>query len=129
MNATGLRDNPGSVATPIGVMLPVLMLAVFTACSLVVIVAQAAVFSLVRPEFTRWLVAPALGVLAMGLFAVPLAGSFALMLVVTGGVALLAVWPSLRLPGWLRRADDKSAALVSLPHGITEPFKPFGGTR
>ena len=173
---------------------PVQIAAMFTTCSLVMIAAQAAVFALFRPESTRWLVAPAFGVLAIGLFAVPLAGSFALMLLVTGGVAasagilspiltywiaagaghksgaglgrqssatslgaavgsaaggllydvtwlpnaafvlmaavaLLAVWPSLRLPGRLRPAGDKSAARASLPPGIAEPFAPPGKKR
>ena len=80
---------------------PVQIAAMFTTCSLVMIVAQAAVFSLVRPEFTRWLVAPAFGVLAVGLFAVPLAGSFALMLLVTGGVAASAGMLSPILTYWI----------------------------
>lgn len=80
---------------------PVQIAAMFTTCSLVMIVAQAAVFSLVRPEFTRWLVAPAFGVLAVGLFAVPLAGSFALMLLVTGGVAASAGILSPILTYWI----------------------------
>ena len=80
---------------------PVQIAAMFTTCSLVMIVAQAAVFSLVRPAFTRWLVAPALGVLAVGLFAVPLAGSFALMLLVTGGVAASAGILSPILTYWI----------------------------
>ena len=91
---------------------PVQIAAMFTTCSLVMIVAQAAVFSpLVRPEFTRWLVAPAFGVLAMGLFAVPLAGSFALMLVVTGGVAASAGILSPILTYWIAAgAGHKSGA-------------------
>ncbi len=63
----------------------------FTLCSGVMIVVQAAVFSpQVRPEFTRWLVAPAFTALAAGLFAVPLAESFASMIMVTGAVAASA---------------------------------------
>ena len=91
---------------------PVQIAAMFTTCSLVMIVAQATVFSpLVRPEFTRWLVAPAFGVLAAGLFAVPLAGNFALMLVVTGGVAASAGILSPILTYWIAaEAGHKSGA-------------------
>lgn len=91
---------------------PVQIAAMFTTCSLVMIVAQAAVFSpLVRPEFTRWLVAPAFAVLAAGLFAVPLAGNFALMLVVTGGVAASAGILSPILTYWIAaEAGHKSGA-------------------
>ena len=65
--------------------------AMFTLCSLVMIVVQAVVFSpWVKPEFTRWLIAPAFGVMAAGLFAVPMAGDFAAMLGVTGAVAASA---------------------------------------
>lgn len=90
---------------------PVQIAAMFTTCSLVMIVAQAAVFSLVRPELTRWLLAPAFGVLAVGLFAVPLAGNFALMLVVTGGVAASAGILSPILTYWIAaEAGHKSGA-------------------
>ena len=91
---------------------PVQIAAMFTTCSLVMIAAQAAVFSpLVRPEFTRWLVAPAFGVLAAGLFAVPLAGNFTLMLVVTGSVAASAGLLSPILTYWIAaRAGHKSGA-------------------
>ena len=63
----------------------------FTECSLVMLVVQAIVFSpWVKPEWTRWLIAPTLGVLAGGLFLVPLASSLAMMLVVIGAVAASA---------------------------------------
>ncbi|OJX79778.1 MAG: MFS transporter, partial [Mesorhizobium sp. 65-26] len=53
----------------------------FTECSLVMFVAQAIVFSpWIKPETTRWFVAPALSILAAGLFLVPRASNFALML-------------------------------------------------
>jgi predicted MFS family arabinose efflux permease len=49
---------------------------------------QAIVFSpWIRPETTRWFIAPALGMLAVGLLLVPLASNFTLMLVVIGAVA------------------------------------------
>ena len=63
----------------------------FTECSLVMFVVQAIVFSTwVKPEATRWLIAPALAVLATGLFLVPHASNFTLMLVVIGAVAASA---------------------------------------
>ncbi|WP_168879370.1 MFS transporter [Rhizobium sp. P28RR-XV] len=48
----------------------------FTECALVMLIAQSIVFSpLVRPESTRWLVAPSLAILAVGVAAVPFASS------------------------------------------------------
>jgi MFS family permease len=52
----------------------------FTECSLVMFVVQAIVFSpWVKPETTRWFIAPALALLAGGLFLVPRASDFTLM--------------------------------------------------
>lgn len=63
----------------------------FTLCSLVMFIVQAVVFSpWIKPETTRWFLAPALAVLAVGLFLVPLASNFTLMLVVIGAVAASA---------------------------------------
>jgi MFS family permease len=63
----------------------------FTECSLVMFVVQAIVFSpWVKPETTRWLIAPALAILAAGLFLVPYASDFVLMLTVIGAVAASA---------------------------------------
>ena len=63
----------------------------FTACSLIMFVVQVTVFSRwVKPETTRWLIAPAFGVLAAGLFLVPRASDFTLMLTVVGVVAASA---------------------------------------
>lgn len=63
----------------------------FTVCSLTMVVVQAVVFSpLVRPETTRWLIAPGFGVLAAGLYAVPLAGTFLASLLAIGAVAVSA---------------------------------------
>jgi MFS family permease len=57
----------------------------FTECSLVMIVVQTIVFSpLVKSASTRLLITPALALLAIGLFLVPRASSFTLMLVVIG---------------------------------------------
>lgn len=60
----------------------------FTECSLIMLVMQAVVFSpWFKPETTRWLIAPALAVFAVGLFLVPQASDFTLMLIVVGTVA------------------------------------------
>jgi predicted MFS family arabinose efflux permease len=60
----------------------------FTACSLVMFVMQGIVVSpWFKPETTRWLIAPALAVFTVGLFLVPRASDFTLMLVVVGTVA------------------------------------------
>ena len=65
--------------------------AMFTLCSVVMFVVQAIVFSpWVKPETTRYFIAPALAVLAAGLFLVPQAWNFVLMLVVIGAVAASA---------------------------------------
>lgn len=63
----------------------------FTECSLVMIVVQTLVFSpLVKPRQTRWLITPALAVLAAALVMVPRTSNFALMLVNIGAVAASA---------------------------------------
>ncbi len=63
----------------------------FSECSLVMFVAQAVVFSpLIKPNSTRWLIPPALAVLAAGLYLVSWASDFALMLAVVGAVAASA---------------------------------------
>ncbi len=74
----------------------------FTECSLVMFVVQAIVFSpWVKPGSTRWLIAPALAVLAVGLFLVPRASDFTLMLVVIGAVAASAGVLSPILTYWI----------------------------
>lgn len=74
----------------------------FTECSLVMFVMQAIVFSpWFKPEATRWLIAPALSVLAAGLFLVPRASDFTLMLVVIGAVAASAGILSPILTYWI----------------------------
>ena len=63
----------------------------FTECGLVMFMMQAIVFSpRFKPDTTRWLIAPALAVLAAGLFLVPRAADFMSMLVVIGAVAASA---------------------------------------
>ncbi len=74
----------------------------FTLCSLVMFVAQAVVFSpWVRPATTRWFIVPALAVLATGLFLVPRATDFTLMLFVIGAVAASAGILSPILTYWI----------------------------
>ena len=74
----------------------------FTECSLVMFVMQAVVFSpWFKPDTTRWLIAPALAVLAAGLFLVPRASDFTLMLVVIGAVAASAGILSPILTYWI----------------------------
>jgi MFS family permease len=74
----------------------------FTECSLVMIVVQAIVFSpLIRPEATRWLIAPALAVLAVSLALVPFASNFPLMLAVIAAVAASAGILSPILTFWI----------------------------
>ena len=74
----------------------------FTECSLVMFVLQAIVFSpWFKPDKTRWLIAPALAVLAVGLFLVPWASDFSLMLVVIGAVAASAGILSPILTYWI----------------------------
>ena len=74
----------------------------FTVCSLVMLVMQAIVFSPgFKPDTTRWLIAPALAVLAAALFLVPLASDFMLMLVVIGAVAASAGILSPILTYWI----------------------------
>jgi MFS family permease len=63
----------------------------FTECSLVMIVVQSVVFSpWIKPEATRWFIAPAFAVLAIGLFFVPRASDFTMMLAVIAAVAASA---------------------------------------
>ena len=74
----------------------------FSECSLVMFVAQAIVFSpLVKPRATRWLVSPALAVLTVGLFLVPQAFNFVLMLTVVGAIAASAGILSPILTYWI----------------------------
>ncbi|MCC6208307.1 MAG: MFS transporter [Gammaproteobacteria bacterium] len=98
----------------------------FTACSLIMFVIQAFVFSpWFKPGATRWLIAPALSVLTVGLSLIPWASDFTLMLVVIGAVAasagilspILIYWISAKAgseQGWQL---GKQAAAASL--GIT----------
>ena len=81
----------------------------FTECSLVMFVVQAIVFSpWVKPETTRWFIAPALAVLAAGLFLVPRASDFMLMLAVIGAVAASAGILSPILTYWISSKAGKA---------------------
>ncbi|SEE16371.1 Predicted arabinose efflux permease, MFS family [Rhizobiales bacterium GAS188] len=81
----------------------------FTECSLVMLVVQALVFSpWVKPETTRWFIAPALTVLAAGLFLVSRASDFTLMLVVIGAVAASAGILSPILTYWISSKAGKA---------------------
>ena len=74
----------------------------FSECSLVMIVAQAIVFSpWVKPDTTRLLIPPTLAVLAAALFLVPRASDFTLMLAVVGAVAASAGILSPILTYWI----------------------------
>jgi MFS family permease len=95
----------------------------FTECSLVMFIVQAIVFSpWVKPETTRGFISPALGVLAIGLFLVPRADSFALMLAVIGAVAasagilspILTYWISSKAGRAQGRELGKQTAAASL---------------
>ncbi len=95
----------------------------FSECSLVMFLVQALVFSSwVKPDTTRWLIAPALAVLAVGLFLVPQASDFTLMLVVIAAVAasagvlspILTYWISARAgsaQGWELGKQTAAASL------------------
>ena len=74
----------------------------FTECSLVMVFIQALVFSpWFKPDKTRWLITPALAVLAAALFLVPRASEFTAMLVVIGLVAASAGILSPVLTYWI----------------------------
>lgn len=91
---------------------PVQIAVMFTLCSVVMIVVQAAVFSpLVKPDTTRWMIAPALAIMGAGLFAVPLATDFGAMLAVVVAVAASAGVLSPILTYWIAsHAGHKSGA-------------------
>ncbi len=86
--------------------------AMFTMCSGVMIAVQALVFSpFIKPEFTRWLIAPAFAVMGLGLFVVPIATDFRAMLLVIGAVAASAGILSPILTYWIAsHAGHKSGA-------------------
>jgi MFS family permease len=81
----------------------------FTECSLVMFVVQAIVFSpWIKPETTRWFIAPAFAVFAMALFLVPRASDFMLLLAVIGAVAASAGILSPILTYWISSKAGKA---------------------
>lgn len=79
----------------------------FTECSLVMFAVQAIVFSpWLRPEVTRWLISPALTVLAAGLYLSSRASNFGAMLTVVGAVSASAGILSPILTYWMSRKAD-----------------------
>ena len=98
----------------------------FTECGLVMFVMQAIVFSpRFKPDTTRWLIAPALAVLAAGLLFVTRAANFTWMLIVIGAVAasagiltpILTYWISAKAGSAQAWHLGKQAAAASL--GVT----------
>jgi predicted MFS family arabinose efflux permease len=90
-------------------MTPFQIALMFVECSLVMVVAQAIVFSpLVKVERTRWLIAPALAFMAVGLLAMPWTRSvilqFVLVVLVAGPVGIL--YPIATY--WVSRAAGKA---------------------
>jgi MFS family permease len=81
----------------------------FTECSLVMFVVQAIVFApWIKPSTTRWFIAPALGIMAVGLFLVPRASDFTLMLAVVAAVASSAGILSPILTYWISSNAGKA---------------------
>ena len=98
----------------------------FTECSGVMIIAQAIVFSpWIAPATTRWLIAPAFGILAIGLFLVPYASNFTLMLVVIGAVAASAGILSPILTFWI---STKAGSAQGAAFGTQTAAASLGGT-
>ena len=98
----------------------------FSECSLVMFAVQAIIFSpWIKPETTRWLIAPGLALLAAGLFLISYATNFTLMLTVVGLVAasagilspILTYWISIKSGTAQGAAFGKQAAASSL--GVT----------
>jgi predicted MFS family arabinose efflux permease len=74
----------------------------FSECSLVMFLVQAIVFSRrVKPDTTRWVIAPMLALLAAALFLVPRAADFPLLFLVVGGVGASAGALSPVLTYWI----------------------------
>ncbi|MEQ1613783.1 MAG: MFS transporter [Hyphomicrobiaceae bacterium] len=99
----------------------------FTTCSLVMFMVQAVVFSpMIKPDSTRWFIAPALAVMAIALFLVPRAGEYASLLGLIAIVAasagvlspILTYWVSLE-SGHSKGAElGKQTAVTSLGQAL-----------
>jgi predicted MFS family arabinose efflux permease len=113
----------------------------FTECSLVMFVVQSIVFSpWIKPKTTRWFIAPALAILAAGLFLVPRAPDYTLTLAVIGAVAasagilspILTYWISIKAGkaqgaelGKQTAASSLGAAVGSAAGGLLFDFSPL----
>jgi len=97
----------------------------FTECSLVMIIVQAIVFSpWIKPETTRWLIAPALAVLSAALFLIPFAYDFPLMLAGVGTVAASAGILSPILTFWI---SSKAGTAQGAAFGTQTAAASLGG--
>ncbi|WP_246094140.1 MULTISPECIES: MFS transporter [Mesorhizobium] len=96
----------------------------FTECSLVMIIVQAIVFSRIKPETTRWLIAPALAVLSAALFLMPFAYNFPLMLAGVGAVAASAGILSPILTFWI---SSKAGTAQGAAFGTQTAAASLGG--
>jgi MFS family permease len=84
----------------------------FTECSLVMFVVQAIVFSpWLKPETTRWFIAPGFALLAAGLFFVPRVFDFVMMIAVIGAVAASAGVLSPILTYWISRKAGRAQGI------------------
>jgi MFS family permease len=99
----------------------------FTECSLVMLAAQGAVFSpWIKPQLTRWLIAPALVILGAGLYLASSASTFLEMLAVVGAVAgsagiispILTYWISIKAGTAQGTEIGKQTAATSLGGAI-----------
>jgi MFS family permease len=108
-------------------MPPVQVALMFTVCSLVMFVVQAIVFSpKISPSWTRWLIAPALGVMAVALLLIPATSEYITLLTTVSVVAasagilspILTYWTSLE-SGKTKGAElGKQTAVVSLGQAL-----------
>jgi MFS family permease len=108
-------------------MAPAQVALMFAACSLVMFVVQAVVFlPRVKPSWTRWLIAPALGVMALSLVLVPRMTEFAPLIATVAAVAasagilspILTYWTSLESGNSKGAGLGKQAAVVSLGQAL-----------
>lgn len=108
-------------------MPPAQVALMFTVCSLVMFVVQAIVFSpKISPSWTRWLIAPALGVMAVALLLIPATSEYIALLTTVSVVAasagilspILTYWTSLE-SGKTKGAElGKQSAVVSLGQAL-----------
>lgn len=108
-------------------MAPAQVALMFTACSLVMFLVQAIVFApKVNPAWTRWLLAPALGIMALSLLLVPRMTELVPLLATVAAVAasagilspILTYWVSLESGTTKGFELGKQAAVVSLGQAL-----------